>query len=86
MMSSEEKLNKLVTDVEVIKTKLEMLTKNYPCNVHTETMDDHESRIRVLEGFKNRFIGALMLGGALGGLVGGLFGFFAKMLMGMKNG
>ena len=72
--------------MEVVKTKLEMLTKNYPCTVHNETMGDHENRLRILEDFKSRFVGALMLGGALGGLVGGLFGFFTKMLMGVKNG
>lgn len=65
----EEKLNKLITDVEVIKTKVELMTKNYPCSVHTGTMQDHEDRIRQLESFKNKFYGAIILGNVLTGVI-----------------
>lgn len=65
----EEKLNKLITDIEVIKTKVEMLTKNFPCTLHTETMQDHEDRIRQLESFKNKFYGAIILGNVLTGVI-----------------
>jgi hypothetical protein len=73
----EEKLNKLITDVEVIKTKMEYLTKNFPCTVHNETMEDHEGRLRTLEDFRSKFMGALLLGSAFGGFIGTVTGLIA---------
>lgn len=81
-MSNEEKLAKLVTDVEVIKTKLELLTKNLLCTVHSEKLHDHEERLRVLEEFKSKAMGALValsaLSAGIGALTSVLINLFVK--------
>jgi hypothetical protein len=63
----EDKLNKLITDVEVIKAKIDALTSHQFARI-----DDHESRIRGLETFKSKFIGAIIVGNFLAGTIAGI--------------
>lgn len=67
---SEQQFNKLITDVEVIKTKIIDLEKILPCKIHLTDIADHETRIRNLEEFKAKTIGALIIGSSLGGIIG----------------
>ena len=66
---TEEKFNKLCEDVAVIKSKLENLPKSFPCQLHEETFEDHENRLRRLENYVARFIGAIVLGNILTGII-----------------
>jgi len=61
-MTTEEKIDKLMVDVAVIKSKLES-------EEHIEKVQDHEKRIRSLENFKAKFIGAIILGNVLTGVI-----------------
>lgn len=72
MDNIDNKLNQLATDVAVIKTKLELLEKRFPCQAHDNTINDHETRLRGLEDFKAKVIGALIFGSTLGGMIGGV--------------
>lgn len=67
---NEEKFNQLVTDVAVIKARLETFT-----NTQVTRIDDHEERIRLLEEFKSKAIGAVLASGVFGGIIGALFQF-----------
>lgn len=80
-MTGEEKLAKLVTDVEVIKTKMELLTKNLLCTVHSEKLHDHEERIRVLEDFKSKTMGVLVAVSALSAVIGALTGILINLFV-----
>jgi hypothetical protein len=60
--SLEEKINQLVVDVAVIKQKLTI----------AEDVKDHEERIRALEIYKNKTVGALFFGQFLIGIVIGI--------------
>lgn len=66
----EEKLNKLIIDIAVIKNTLSNIEHNFKSD--QDCIDDHEIRIRGLESFKNKMIGALLIGSTLGGIFGGL--------------
>ena len=74
----EEKLNKLITDVEVIKTRLENFIQ-YVNEDISDTSEDHEKRIRSLESFKSKFIGAMVLGNIVtGAIIAIIVAFIAK--------
>ena len=76
---NEEKFNKMVLDVEIIKLKLEDLTKiqNEKVDHLFEKLEDDEKRIRVLEDFKSKMIGAILVSGFFGGIIGALIQFIA---------
>ncbi len=66
---TDEKFNQLCEDVAVIKSKLENLPKSFSCQLHGETIEDHETRLRKLENYVARFIGAIVLGNLLTGII-----------------
>lgn len=68
-MTTEEKLDKLIIDVAVIKNNLERLPKSFTCLEHAETFEDHEERLRKLEQYAARFIGAVVFGNVLTGII-----------------
>jgi uncharacterized membrane protein len=68
-MTPEEKLDKLMVDVAVIKSNLERLPKSFTCLDHAETFEDHEGRLRKLEQFTARFLGALLFVNVFTGIV-----------------
>jgi len=74
-MSLEDKINQLMVDVGVIKTKIESIETNAPATTY-----DHETRIRSLEKSRNRLMGAI----AAGNLLSGVIGFFASLIMGHR--
>ena len=67
-----EKINKLAIDVEVIKNKIDNLTNSPVNGMQTEQLQDHEARIRGLEKYRNKTIGAMVFGQFLIGLVIGI--------------
>lgn len=68
-MTTEEKIDKLMVDVAVIKSKMEGFPETFHCEEHIKTFQDHEGRIRSLENFKAKFLGAIILGNVLTGIV-----------------
>lgn len=60
----EHKFNQLVIDVALIKQSLDTFVKT-----QVETVADHEKRIRSLESFKSKFIGAIIIGNMLTGVI-----------------
>mgnify|MGYP001455933299 CR=1 FL=1 len=67
-MTTDDKIDKLMVDVEVIKSKMNDFTKYVDEDICKIT-EDHETRIRSLESFKSKFIGAIILGNVLTGIV-----------------
>ncbi len=67
-MTPEERMNKLCTDVEVVKSKLENFIRYIEEDI-CKVNDDHEIRLRSLESFKSKFIGAIILGNVLTGII-----------------
>lgn len=74
MEISDEKFNKLSTDVELIKNKLDYFTEAQKEKVDYlyEKTDKNEDRIRVLEDFKSKAVGGMAVAGLLGGFIGAL--------------
>ena len=64
-----DKLSKLFTDVEVIKTKLEGFIQ-YVNEDLCKVNDDHEDRLREVELFKSKALGAILASGVLGSIIG----------------
>lgn len=79
-MTYEEKIDKLIVDVAVIKAKVEGMPKSFSCAAHQGVFEDHETRLRNVEEFSNRSKVALfllqVLGSFIGVLVGLLISFF----------
>ncbi len=73
---NEEKLSQLCTDVEVIKTRLGDFI-DYVNDDLCKINDDHEERLRIVEHFKSKVIGAVAVAGAIGGIIGAVFQYFA---------
>lgn len=48
----EEKINKLMVDVAEIRKDIQSMVKNHEDN--SDTLKDHEARLRVLEGLQNQ--------------------------------
>jgi len=79
---SEEKLNQLITDVVVIKTKLENFINNHNNIIERQNSNitDHENRLRILEDFKSKIIGIALASGLFGGIIGTLLQFVLKKI------
>lgn len=74
-MTTEEKIDKLMTDVAVIKNEIARFPKNFACANHDNTFQDHEDRLRILEDYKSKITGSLLavsIGGSFIGVVLGL--------------
>ena len=74
-MIDEKQLQKLLTDVEVIRTKLEGFMQ-YVNEDMINQSDDHEERIRNLEQFKSKAMGAIVASGIFGSVLATLFQMF----------
>lgn len=68
-MTTEEKIDKLMVDVAVIKNNMEKFPKSFSCIEHAEVFEDHETRLRKLEGYAARFIGAIVFGNVITGII-----------------
>jgi len=74
-MIDEKQFQKLITDVEVIRTKLE----GFMMYVNEDMIgvnEDHEERIRALEGFKSKALGAIIASGVFGSLLATIIQIF----------
>jgi len=69
---NEDKFNKLCEDVAVMKSQLNEFSKTSKIEIK-----DHEKRIRMVEDFKAKAIGAVAVASVLGGIIGGLIQFLA---------
>jgi hypothetical protein len=67
---NEEKFNQMVTDVALIKDRLDTLI-----NTQTGRTEDHETRIRVLEDFRSKTIGIVAASSVFGGIIGAIVQF-----------
>ncbi len=68
-MTTDEKIDKLMIDVAVIKSKMDGFPDTFLCEIHGINVKDHEKRIRSLENFKAKFLGAIILGNVLTGII-----------------
>lgn len=68
-MSQEEKLDRLVTDVAVIKEQMKNFIEGQKdrgaaqmimCSAHKDKLSDHEARIRKNEEFKSKTLGVIV--------------------------
>lgn len=71
-MTIEEKIDKLISDVAVIKVNSERLIID---------IDDHEARIREVESFRNQIKGAVISIGFASGFVGTIVGIIASLFL-----
>lgn len=62
-------LIELKTDVSAIKTRVDMLPEQFFCLQHSSQFTDHETRLRKLESYINKFLGALILGNVFTGVL-----------------
>jgi hypothetical protein len=69
MIITDEKFEKLCEDVAVIKSKLSDFPKSFSCDTHGKEIKDHETRLRKLENYTARFIGAIIFGNVLVGII-----------------
>lgn len=77
---NEDKLNQLITDIAVIKTKLEAFIEknNNDLERHNINIADHEDRLRLLEDFKSKILGIALASGVFGGIIGTLLQLIIK--------
>lgn len=73
---NEEKFLTLCEDVAGMKSKLDNFI-NYVNEDVSEKSNDHETRLRVVEEWKSKVIGAVAAAGIIGGVIGGLIQFLA---------
>lgn len=70
-MMKEQEFRKLCTDIAEIKTKLEGFMEYVNVDICNKN-DDHEKRLRSIESFKSKFIGAIIVGNFLAGILAGI--------------
>ena len=70
---TEQQFNQMATDIAVIKSELTHFTQT-----QIPRIDDHEERIRSVEDFKSRIMGAMLASGVIGGVVGALIPLLLK--------
>lgn len=71
----DSKVIQLVEKVEKLTAQMEMFMPT----AQTE-IKEHNTRLRNLESFRDRFMGALTLAGGLGGFVGGIITIIISFL------
>lgn len=81
----EEKVNKLVTDVALLNQKVDLLMKNLRCSAHENKFEDHESRIRDLEDYRNQAAGEKKIYGIISSaivaiIVGTIVGVIVRLV------
>ena len=76
---NEDKFNQLCTDVEVMKSQLKGFINRIDKDMYG-TNQDHEKRIRSIEDFKSKVVGAVAAAGVIGGVIGGVISFVAGKL------
>lgn len=72
MQTIEDKIDALIRDVTIIKVNSERIIND---------LDDHESRLRDVENFKNQFKGAIISVGFASGFLGTIIGVIASLLI-----
>lgn len=75
-MTLEDKITQLTVDVALIKEKILNINKDvdtvwdqFPCKQHIKRFDIIEKRLTALEIFKQRIIGAIILGNGLTAII-----------------
>lgn len=72
---TEEKFNQMATDIAVIKSELKNFT-----STQISRIDDHEDRLRKVETFKSKIMGAIAASGVLGGILGAILSYLAGII------
>jgi hypothetical protein len=78
-MMEEKLINQLFTKIELIAQKLDILIQD-KCNLHKTLIDDHETRLRILEENKSQHVGRSKLFDlAIAGIIAIITGIIVKV-------